>query len=56
LELLRDKSKLTILEISIRSVDKHIRTLKEAGRLEKKGAKRNGWWEVKEESSEKGSV
>ncbi|MFC2155140.1 HTH domain-containing protein [Acidobacteriota bacterium] len=49
MELLRDKSKLTFPEISTklgistRSVVKHIHTLKEAGRLERKGARKNGW-------------
>lgn len=54
LDLLLENSNLTIkdisqhLRISTRAVEKQIHSLKETGRLERKGGRKTGWWEVKE--------
>jgi len=54
LGLLRNISNLTIpelskkLNISTRSVEKQIRTLKVSGKLKRMGSRKDGWWEVLE--------
>jgi hypothetical protein len=50
--LLRKTSSLTIpelskkLNLSTRAVEKHIHTLKEAGKLKRMGSRKEGWWEI----------
>ena len=52
IELLEKKSDLTIKDISLqlgistRSVEKHIHSLKENGKLKRRGGRKTGWWEV----------
>ena len=36
------------LNISTRSIEKHINTLKKAGKLKRMGSRKEGWWKVME--------